>query len=99
MCFRAFLALSLTVSGSTTCASEPAQTVQFNRDIRPILSDNCFLCHGPAKTTRKADLRLDTREGAFEDRGDDKVIMPGNPKASHLWLRVSEEDPTKRMPP
>src|SRR4051812_26142812 len=81
----------------TGAAAEPA--VLFNRDIRPILSDNCFLCHGPAKATRKAGLRLDTREGAFADLGDYRAGVPGKPEESQLWLRVTAAEPAKRMPP
>ncbi len=76
-----------------------AARVEFNRDIRPILSDNCFLCHGPAKATRKADLRLDTEAGAFADLGGYRAIVPGKPNDSHLWLRLTASDESKRMPP
>jgi len=80
-------------------AAEPVNTVAFNRDIRPILSDNCYLCHGPAKATRKADLRFDTQEGAFADLGGYRAIVPGNVKESHLWQRISADDPGEKMPP
>jgi mono/diheme cytochrome c family protein len=76
-----------------------AQVVEFNRDIRPILSDNCFACHGPDKNQRKAELRLDTEEGAFADRGDTKVLVPGKPEQSELVRRISHSDDKKRMPP
>ncbi|QDT92335.1 DUF1553 domain-containing protein [Gimesia algae] len=69
-------------------------TVDFSRDIRPILSNNCFFCHGPDEKHREADLRLDTREGAFES-----VIVPGNLKESALIERILSDDPDMQMPP
>lgn len=74
-------------------ASAFAKELEFNRDIRPILSDKCFNCHGPDAGSRKADLRLDRREDALS------VIVPGNPDQSELYLRVVHEDPDERMPP
>src|SRR5216110_3050954 len=77
-------------------ADEPrpdSRPVEFNRDIRPILSDTCYTCHGPAKATRKADLRLDTEAGLFG------VVAPGKPRESELWRRVGAAEPSKRMPP
>ncbi|MCI0739004.1 MAG: PSD1 and planctomycete cytochrome C domain-containing protein [Gemmataceae bacterium] len=73
--------------------------VDFNRDIRPILSDNCYLCHGPAKATRKADLRLDVEEEAFADRGGYFALVPGKLKESHLYKRVTSQEKSKQMPP
>ena len=66
--------------------------VDFNRDIRPILADNCFECHGPDKSTRKADLRLDTRTGILGSRDNRRMV-------DLLVERVSSEDPAERMPP
>src|SRR5262245_28448116 len=78
-------------------AAEPA--VVFNRDIRPILSDTCYHCHGPDKAKRKAGLRLDQEAGAFKDLGDSKVIVPGDLSKSELYRRITAEDPSERMPP
>src|SRR5213596_1413198 len=78
---------------------EPARKVEFNRDIRPILSDNCYTCHGPAKTTRKADLRFDSEESAKEDRGGYRAIVAGKPAESRLIQRVTATDKSKVMPP
>jgi Protein of unknown function (DUF1553)/Protein of unknown function (DUF1549)/Planctomycete cytochrome C len=78
---------------------EPARKIEFNRDIRPILSDNCYTCHGPAKSTRKADLRFDSEESAKEDRGGYRAIAPGKPAESELLKRVTSADDSKRMPP
>src|SRR6185295_17648340 len=71
-----------------------ADDVRFNRDIRPILADKCYTCHGPDSGTRKADLRLDKEEAAHES-----AIVPGDPESSELIRRVSSEDPDERMPP
>ncbi|MGH9659508.1 MAG: DUF1549 domain-containing protein, partial [Bryobacteraceae bacterium] len=80
-------------------AAVAAPPVDFNREIRPILSDKCFACHGPDEKQRQANLRLDTRDGAFADRGGYRVIEPGNAAASRLFQRVSHEKPALRMPP
>jgi mono/diheme cytochrome c family protein len=81
-------------------AAEPSpQTVEFNRDIRPILSDTCFTCHGPDKARRKADLRLDTEEGAFADLGNARVIAPGNLAKSAVYERITSKIEKQRMPP
>ena len=72
-----------------------AEELEFNRDIRPILSENCFHCHGPDKETREAKLRLDTREGALKK----DAIIPGNPKGSELMYRITTDDEDDLMPP
>jgi hypothetical protein len=79
--------------------SRPSQTIEFNRDIRPILSDNCFACHGPDKNKRKADLRLDTQEGLLGKAGHTGVVVPGKPDDSELWRRISSKSADERMPP
>ncbi len=76
-----------------------ARPVEFNRDIRPILSDACYTCHGPAKSTRKADLRLDTEQGAFADRGGYRAVVPGDPDKSEILHRILDPQESKRMPP
>jgi hypothetical protein len=78
---------------------EPARKIEFNRDIRPVLSDNCYTCHGPAKSTRKANLRFDSEESAKEDRGGYRAIAAGMPAESELLKRVTSADNSKRMPP
>src|SRR3954463_2934626 len=72
-----------------------AETLRFNRDIRPILSENCFACHGHDKNQRKAKLRLDVREVALE-RG---AIVPGKPGESKLVEHIFATDPDEIMPP
>lgn len=74
------------------------EPVQFNRDIRPILSDKCFTCHGPDENERKAKLRLDTEEGLFAPR-DNPTIVPGKPEESELILRIQHTDSDEVMPP
>jgi hypothetical protein len=76
--------------------SPTGRSIDFSRDIRPILSDNCFRCHGPDDKQRKAKLRLDVRAEAL---GHGSVIVPGNPAKSEIIERVSSEDPQVRMPP
>jgi hypothetical protein len=77
-----------------------SQEVRFNRDVRPILSDRCFQCHGVDAKARKADLRLDTWEGLTAPRGWRlPAVTPGNPDRSSLILRIESEDPKQVMPP
>jgi len=76
-----------------------AQDIQFNRDIRPLLSDRCLYCHGPDEKNRKAGLRLDTFAGATQDRGGYRAIAPGKPDESELLRRVSSHTPGEMMPP
>ena len=79
-------------------AANPA--IQFNRDVRPILSDNCFACHGPDANSRKGKFRLDTKEGIFEARPKHQpAVVPGKPEQSELWRRVIAKDPDELMPP
>ena len=73
--------------------------VDFNRDIRPILSDKCFHCHGPDEETREADLRLDTFEGATEGGEFETPIEPGKPDQSEVMARVLTSDADEIMPP
>ncbi|MFP6892133.1 MAG: c-type cytochrome domain-containing protein, partial [Opitutales bacterium] len=89
------LSLILANSFVTSVAKE----ISFNRDVRPILSANCFSCHGPDKKARKAKLRLDTREGALFDLGGYRALEPGKADDSELILRIETNDPDDRMPP
>ena len=79
--------------------SEISGKIRFNRDIRPILSEHCFACHGPDSNTRKAKLRLDEMESATKLRDGEKVVFPGNPGVSILMHRILSEDPDEIMPP
>lgn len=83
-------------------AATPAargEKIDFNRDIRPILSDKCFFCHGPDAGERKADLRLDTRAGATADLGGYAAVVPGKPEASEFIARITHPDAAEIMPP
>jgi hypothetical protein len=82
--------------GVALCAQgHGADKVEFNRDIRPILSENCFRCHGPDSASRKADLRFDRREAALKA----EAFVPGKPEKSELVRRIFSESPKERMPP
>lgn len=81
------------LSGNLTRAAD--EKLQFNRDVRPILADNCFACHGPDSAARKADLRLDLRDAAIERN----AIHPGNLSKSELVKRIETNDPETAMPP
>ena len=72
----------------------------FNRDIRPILSENCFACHGPDAKHREAGLRLDVQEDALSHlESDERAIVPGDAKSSEVWRRITSSDPGEIMPP
>ena len=92
----AFVVLALPV----ICMAE--QTVRFNRDVRPILSDRCFQCHGPGEEDREADLRLDQRDGpqgAYRTIDGTQAIKPGSLADSTLWERITSEDDDVMPPP
>src|SRR5687768_11364772 len=77
-------------------------SVSYNFDIRPILSDKCFICHGPDANKRQAGLRLDMAEAAYkalDENPDAHAIVPGDPLNSQVFLRISSDDSTFRMPP
>src|SRR5262252_9485822 len=107
-CFEKVLKKFRRLAGCQTCwcagvlsilqiVSPAAETnqIQFNRDIRPILSENCYACHGPDKNQRKAKLRLDVREVALEK----EAIVPGKPDKSKLVQHILSNDPDEIMPP
>ncbi|HZR18488.1 MAG TPA: PSD1 and planctomycete cytochrome C domain-containing protein [Verrucomicrobiae bacterium] len=98
---RAYCWVGAWLAGIAVAAAAPAPAahVLFNRDIRPILSDTCFPCHGFDAGKRKADLRLDTLEGATTIHKGHPAIKPGDLDGSELWRRVSSSDPKAIMPP
>ena len=87
---------TLTASGADLPI--PAK-LEYNRDVRPILADTCFKCHGFDKNTREADLRLDVREAAVADLGGYAAIVPGNPAKSEIWKRLTTTEEDDVMPP
>jgi hypothetical protein len=93
-----FLAVAL--AQLTACTRESAATLSFNESVQPVLSENCYHCHGPDKSARKAELRLDRGEFAFAPHGEyAAAIVPGDPDGSPLILRIEAKDPEERMPP
>jgi mono/diheme cytochrome c family protein len=93
---------SIALAAIAFCArssAQPAARIDFQREIRPILSDNCFLCHGPDADSRMAGLRLDRPEAALGARPHGAPVVPGNSAASLLYKRISNPDPNLRMPP
>jgi hypothetical protein len=90
--------LLLSVLGLVHTESLVAQTVDFDRDIRPILSNHCYACHGPDAETREADLRLDVQANLFAVR-DEPLITPGDVKNSQLIHRITSKDDAEQMPP
>jgi hypothetical protein len=76
-----------------------AEDIRFNRDIRPILSENCFYCHGQDPKHREADLRLDVRDEAVKANDGVTAIVPGKPEQSEMLKRLLSQDPDDQMPP
>jgi hypothetical protein len=86
--------------GLTLCSTLlSAQSVNFLRDIRPLLSNNCFSCHGPDSASRMANVRLDEKEHALSQSANGTLITPGDPAASLVYQRISAADAARRMPP
>ncbi len=84
-------------AGATPVEDAVEDAVDFARQVRPILAESCFGCHGPDDATREADLRLDTEQGLFGDRGGHAAVVPGAPDQSELWARLRDADDP--MPP
>ena len=91
--------LGVLVATAPMALSREEAPVSFRNQVRPILSDKCFACHGPDENTRDADLRLDTQEGAFADLGGYAAIVPGDLEKSELIARIFTDDPDDLMPP
>ena len=80
-------------------AADATQKIDFNSQIRPLLSDRCWTCHGPDENTRKAKLRLDTKDGAISSKNGEHIINPGDPASSAVFQRITSTDPDEKMPP
>ena len=93
-----YLLCGLVLATAADARGEEA-LVDFDREIRPILSAACFQCHGPSEDDRQADLRLDTSSGAFAARDEGPAIVPGKPNKSALIRKITVADPEERMPP
>ncbi len=88
------------LSSALDAAAEDEKAIDFNRDIRPIISENCVHCHGPDPETRDAGLRLDTQAGAMEDLGGYQALVPHDLESSEMWYRIMlDADDDELMPP
>src|SRR5947208_2197444 len=88
------------VAVAAVAAPAPAQTVDFNRDVRPILSGKCFQCHGPDDPARKGGLRFDARDAALKElKSGHRAIVPGDVTNSEMIARVSAKDDSAMPPP
>ncbi len=95
-CFLVGAVATITLGfGNQVAGAEADHRVDFNRQIRSILSDKCFLCHGPDESTRESGLRLDVRDDAIESG----ALVPGKPNESELLARILSDDPDEVMPP
>ncbi len=95
--YRVVLLAWIAVGNTAILSAE--EPIRFNRDVRPILSDNCFYCHGPDRNQRQADLRLDTVDGIHGNAETPGPIQVGAPEQSELIRRILSNDPDERMPP
>lgn len=96
---RVPLVLCLLLGGAPLAGAQTEEPVDYRTQIRPLLEEHCYTCHGPNRAMREADLRLDQKQFAFGDRGGYHIITPGQPEASDLYLRVSSTFAEDRMPP
>ena len=94
------LTLQVSVGSSNPATADDPATIDFNRDVRPILSNHCWSCHGRDEASRKAGLRLDTRDAALA-AGDSgrPAVVPGQHSASELVRRILSSDAAEVMPP
>ena len=97
--FRLFACFTILSATTTSLLSAEGGSIEFNRDVRPILSDFCFACHGPDKNHRQADLRLDTAAGLLGEAEKSGVVVPGKPAESELLRRILLADGEEKMPP
>ncbi|RPH76979.1 MAG: hypothetical protein EHM77_08575, partial [Planctomycetaceae bacterium] len=94
------LAVAIGCGGHTALAEDVAAPIDFNRQIRPILSDHCFACHGPDTNTLQAGLRLDITDGVFKPAESGEIpVVPSDAEASELVRRIVSPDADQVMPP
>ena len=93
------LSIAVVLPWGVVTAAAHSEEISFNRDIRSLLSNNCFKCHGPDADERQGGLRLDTQEGALAESDSGLAIGPGKPEESLLIERITSADPDMRMPP
>ncbi|MCB1123240.1 MAG: DUF1549 domain-containing protein, partial [Verrucomicrobiae bacterium] len=96
---RSYLVMILVAFFGSQASNAAEMRLSFNHDVRPILSENCFQCHGPDAAAREADLRLDLAEEAYKDRDGSPAIVPGDPEESLLIWMIEAEDAEDQMPP
>lgn len=99
-----FLTMAISSGGAWAATGPVPDQIDFNRDVRRVLSNTCFKCHGPDTAANETELRLDLRELAIKPRQSKSgrtitAIVPGKPEESEAWLRLSSDDPLKVMPP
>jgi hypothetical protein len=99
MGLRARILFCVLILECASCLAAPQSRVDFAKDIRPILADYCFACHGPDEKARKAKLRLDQRESAFKLRESGVAVIPGDSSHSEVYRRITSSDPDDLMPP
>lgn len=100
MPFQISTLLIILLFGGNALAQNQSKPLDFNKDVRPILSENCFHCHGPDEQTRKAKLRLDTKEFfTTKAKSGKAIILPANPSESELFNRLVSHEPSEIMPP
>ena len=103
MHWKSFFTISVLSLIVAPCNARPAikaaESIDFNRDVRPILSDKCLFCHGPDAQERQADLRFDEEDSALRDRGGYAVIVPGEASRSEIMNRILSNEPQLLMPP
>jgi mono/diheme cytochrome c family protein len=95
----ALLAVTLAAASLRLTPAAADETVDYLKQVKPILAEYCYECHGPDEEKRESELRLDQKESAFADLGGYRTIVPGDPEDSELYLRVSAEIAEERMPP
>jgi len=99
MKYTVFILTVISMVGGPCRDTAATEAVDFNRHVRPLLSDRCFSCHGPDEEHREADLRLDRAEELLKDRDGSPAVVPGDADKSTLLQRILSDDPDVRMPP